>query len=85
MNEMSPRFQELWEQCKSTGVHPEFGKYVAWNKQKFAELIVRECLSLGDVLSKHYMNTHSARDQAMLLASIADYTNEIKKHFGVAE
>lgn len=51
----------------------------------FAELIVRECLSLSDDLSKHYMNTHSARDQAMLLASIADYTNEIKQHFGVKE
>jgi len=50
MDEMSPRFQELWEQCKTTGVHPEFGKYVAWNKQKFAESIVRESI---EVMKRH--------------------------------
>lgn len=57
MNEMSPRFQELWKQCKTTGVHPEFGEYVAWNKQKFAELIVKECMRMCDVAEHAYI-TH---------------------------
>ena len=52
---------------------------------KFAELIVREFIERGDVLVKHYINNHSEQEQVFLLASIADYSNEIKKHFGVEE
>ena len=51
--------------------------------EKFAELIVRECIDRGNNLAKHYINNHSEQDQAFLLAAIADYSNEIKKHFGV--
>lgn len=50
---------------------------------KFAELIVQECIGQGDALANHYINTHPEQEQVMLLASIADYSNEIKKHFGV--
>jgi hypothetical protein len=76
MEKMSPRFQELWEQCKSTGVHPEFGEYVAWNKQTFAELIVDECcLKLLDMDEKTKGNHNYYRHAAI----------EIKKHFGVTE
>lgn len=53
------------------------------NFQRFAELIVRECLEQGSILAKHYIDTHSEQEQVMLLASIADYSSEIKKHFGV--
>ena len=52
---------------------------------KFAELIVRECIEQGDTLAKHYIDTHPEQEQVMLLASIADYSKEIKKHFGVEE
>ena len=51
----------------------------------FAELIVAECIERGNTLAKHYMDNHTERDQAMLLAAVADYSNEIKKHFGVEE
>jgi len=53
--------------------------------EKFAELIVRECMICGDNLAKHYINTHPEKEQAWLLAAIADYANEIEKHFGVKE
>lgn len=53
--------------------------------EKFAELIIRECIGQGDTLANHYINTHSDQEQVLLLASIADYSNEIKKHFGVEE
>ena len=53
--------------------------------EKFAELIVRECIERGNDLAKHYINNHSEQAQVFLLASIADYSNEIKKHFGVEE
>ena len=53
--------------------------------ERFAELIVRECIERGNDLAKHYINNHSEQEQVFLLASIADYSNEIKKHFGVEE
>jgi len=53
--------------------------------EKFAELIVREFIERGDVLVKHYINNHSEQEQAFLLAAIADYSNEIVKHFGVEQ
>ena len=58
---------------------------LAGRAQKFAELIVRECIERGNDLAKHYINNHSEQEQVFLLASIADYSNEIKKHFGVEE
>jgi hypothetical protein len=54
-------------------------------KDKFAELLVLECIERGNDLAKHYINNHSEQEQVFLLASIADYSNEIKKHFGVQE
>lgn len=51
--------------------------------EKFAELIIRECLKQGDALANYYIDNHSEHDQAMLLASIADYSEAIKQHFGV--
>ena len=53
--------------------------------EKFAELIVRECIEKGNVLMKHYIINHSEQEQVFLLAAIADYSNEIKQHFGVEE
>ena len=50
---------------------------------KFAELIVRECLEQGSILSKHYIDTHPEQEQVILLASIADYSSEIKQHFEI--
>jgi|GEM_PF-1198588 len=52
-------------------------------REKFAELIVRECIEKGNVLMKHYINNHSEQKQVFLLTAIADYSNEIEKHFGV--
>jgi hypothetical protein len=53
--------------------------------ERFGELIIEECIGQGDTLANHYINTHSEQEQVILLASIADYSNEIKKHFGVEE
>ena len=50
---------------------------------KFADLLIRECIESGNDLAKHYINNHSEQEQAFLLAAIADYSNEIKKRFGV--
>jgi len=52
--------------------------------EKFTEMIVRECIDYcGEKLSKQYIENHAEKEQVLLLASIADYSNEIRKHFGV--
>ena len=52
--------------------------------ERFARLIVKECMSCGDNLAKHYIDTQcNLTEQTFLLAAIADYTNEIKRRFGV--
>jgi hypothetical protein len=61
---MNGRLKELWEQSKTSGVHPEFGEYDKYSAEKFAELIVRECIAvhkddygvdiIGDVLKNHF-------------------------------
>lgn len=53
--------------------------------EKLVGLILNECIERGNTLAKHYMDVHTERDQVMLLAAVADYSNEIKKHFGVGK
>ena len=69
-------------------IEPNLREIVSYNRirdEKFAELIVKECIERGNDLAKHYINNHSEQEQVFLLASIADYSNEIKKHFGVED
>jgi hypothetical protein len=42
---MNERIRELWDRSKTSGVHPEFGEYDKYSAEKFAELIVRECVN----------------------------------------
>ena len=77
---MNLRWTVLAEECwdeRIDGYH--------FDQEMFAELIVRECIKQGDTLAKHYIDTRHEQEQVMLLASIADYSNEIKRHFGVEE
>ena len=93
---MNERIKELYDQALESkfdygagaGVKPGeyYSNYITvLNPEKFAELIVRECIKQGDTLAKHYIDTRHEQEQVMLLASIADYSNEIKRHFGVEE
>ena len=75
---MNDRWSELAEECwdeRIDGYH--------FDQEMFTELIIKECIKQGDTLAKHYIDTHPEQEQVMLLASIADYSNEIKQHFGV--
>jgi|688.fasta_scaffold1076954_1 hypothetical protein len=80
---MNERIKEL-----SMKYAHKMGNSVLYNAEfleEFAELIIKECIGQGDTLANHYINTHPEQEQVMLLASIADYSKEIKKHFGVEE
>jgi len=42
---MNERIKELWEQSKTSGVHPEFGEYDKYSAEKFAELVIEELVN----------------------------------------
>ena len=68
---MNERIKELAEQCYEYKAEM---LDIWFNKEKFAELIVRECTELTlDYKSDAYYN------------GWLDYRDEIKKHFGVEE
>jgi hypothetical protein len=69
---MNEQIKKLWDQSKTSGVHPEFGEYDMYSAEKFAELIVQECAQLVLGVPTDTMGYNTA-DQ------------KIKQHFGVAE
>lgn len=80
---MNDRIKELAEQAGYTKDMFGIGHWDMPECQKFAESIITECMKCIDPLVSHYINTHTEQEQALLLAAIADYSSEIKKHFGV--
>lgn len=77
---MNEQIKKLAELASDKWVGGEF-----FDREKFAKLIVEECIQCGDKLAKCYIDNHPEQEQAWLLASIADYSSEIKRHFGVEE
>jgi hypothetical protein len=82
IKELSRQAWEWAEQQEYKDATQEFSDIL---EQKFAELIIQECLGCSNNLANHYINNHSEKEQTLLLAAIADYSSEIRKHFGVSE
>ena len=82
---MNERIQNLKDKIwtEEYWTNPNTDKLLPAQLNRFAELIVRECLGCSNNLANHYIDNHSEKEQTLLLASIADYSNEIRKHFGV--
>jgi hypothetical protein len=77
---MNERIKELMEQAglydfviESMGINEEM--------EKFAELIVRECISMADKESERYSNL----DQEYCSMAMDNYRELVRKHFGVEE
>jgi hypothetical protein len=69
-------------------MHERGGTYMAFDKEKFAELIVQECAALAKSKSERIqsMETDDRGDQAQIHAlawQFDEFGYEIKKHFGV--
>jgi len=64
---------KIWEDGH-VGWHTQFN-------QKFAELIVRECISMADKESERYSNL----DQEYCSMTMDNYRELVRKHFGVEE
>ena len=84
---MNERIRELAKDCGYQHIPltslDKVGDFDYFDIEKFAELIVKECIEQGNILANHYINTHPEQEQVLLLASIADYSNEIKEHFDI--
>jgi len=75
---MNERIRELVKQATTIEEHKWGVSYDNFNKEKFAELIVRECANQCDLLLDHKISSEWAR-------GTHDCSKAIRKHFGVEE
>ena len=73
---MNERIRELIKQATTIEEHKWGVSYDKFDKEKFAELIVKECISIAQ--------DRAAFDWAPP-NDVNDIINEIKEHFGVEE
>ena len=76
---MNERIQELIEQATTIEEHGWGASYEHFDKQKFAELIVRECMACSTWVGKVNNNPIEPVHTAHAI------NQRIKKHFGVEE
>lgn len=68
---MNERIRELVDKCwEEDGIGPTY-----FNPEKFAELIVRECIH---ILNKRYMGDQNREDM-----EVKRCIEDVKKHFGI--
>jgi len=81
---MNERIKDLIDQATIVTVNfydSERGYHTAqeFDKEKFAELIVQECISMADKESERYSNL----DQEYCSMAMDNYRELVRKHFGV--
>ena len=77
---MNERIKELMNQAmQSTGVEGLGGSYMELNPEKFAELIVRECIGIVENLNPGYTDYRNQIEDAFR----RDCVEKVKEHFGV--
>ena len=78
---MNERIDELAIESKL--IAPEYNGFdhtrLSISQQKFAELIVAECISMADKESERYSNL----DQEYCSMAMDNYRELVRKHFGV--
>jgi hypothetical protein len=81
---MNERLKELIEECTDRHFSECVGGFETFDKEKFADLIIRECIDITSGLSKLFPRTDVAFDVGYTTGTTRA-TKEIKKHFGVQE
>ena len=76
---MNERIRQLIEECTDRHFSECVGGFETFDKEKFAELIVREC-----ILTIQMGITRDGRDTEKYLRSMK-HIKQIKEHFGVEE
>ena len=75
---MNEKIKELWDQSRTSGVHPKFGEYNMYSAEKFAKLIANECkITFAKVWYEQGMDIHGA--------NISEFMLQFDEHFGVVE
>ena len=85
---MNERIEQLAEQCWVHTNEPLFGaKSPHWefDRHKFAELIVRECIAIVEPSSYRRAYPENYRGGIDCLDTLDDRVEKIKEHFGVRE
>ena len=85
---MNERIEQLAEQCWTHTNEPLFGaKSPHWefDRHKFAELIVRECIAIVEPSSYRRAYPENYRGGIDCLDTLDDRVEKIKEHFGVEE
>jgi hypothetical protein len=88
---MNPRIQELEKQSYTEAMHEMGGTYMSFDKEKFAELIVKECVNREELLGAiargwcSEKNSHKTMDSDLAVAIFDEVERQIKKQFGVEE
>jgi hypothetical protein len=78
---MNNRIRELHSQCKVC----DKDTVLYFDYERFAELIVRECLEHGKLTQSQAVVNGSEEYNAGREMGIEVFMNQIKKHFGVEE
>jgi hypothetical protein len=76
---MNERIKQLAEQAGYSKDYLEIG--LPSNMEKFARLIVQECISMADKESERYSNL----DQEYCSMAMDNYRELVRQHFGVEE
>ena len=83
---MNERIEKLIEQCTMQSFSDCTGGVETFDKEKFAELIMRECI---DKIETHRIpvGNSAAGEMAceMTYSALMEIRDEIKEHFGVEE
>ena len=77
---MNERIRQLAQQAGMNIVDDKFSTYGKF-AEKFAELIVKECVTLADTEAERYSNL----DQEYCSMAMDNYRELVLKHFGVEE
>jgi hypothetical protein len=80
---MNERIQQLEKQSYTEVMHEMGGTYMAFDKEKFAELIVQECAHVAVFKDSGTVATADVAGHMAAGRSIA--ARLIKQHFGVEE
>ena len=80
---MNERIRELIEQCTSLSEGSTWTSREEFDKEKFAELIVRECVSVINTGTSEHEDDDECVRAWKLATEFAVY--QIKRHFGVTE
>jgi hypothetical protein len=81
---MNERIKQLADEAGMNIVDDKFSTYGKF-AEKFAELIVRECLAHGKLTQSQAVVNGSEEYNAGREMGIEVFMNQIKKHFGVEE